>query len=250
MRRQKRLGSLIISVLCMVIGLPQAEAALSCHELFTTSTTQAWDFLLSQRLLADQKTGPLGYHNICGPTCAANVLQAALIMKMKPVHAQPLRLLDQTVRQSKLQPGGMRTDDLYHLVHKLIVENFGRTGWQIEFKLLPSTRSELADTGQAERVPRFSVSDFQSSTRSLQIAVVTRVDHQNHSRGDHAVLIKTSQENRLEFIDPNHPYRQLVGVATKTASVDGTIVPVFEMTQNPGFPYRYFVPVALLSIHF
>lgn len=243
-----RLRTKLLLILVTLVAWT-VQAAPQCHLLFETSTPhQIWQELRESKALISQFDADPNHRNLCGPTCAVNLSQALRRATGKEIHPHPRQRLQELISEFKLQPQGMRIDELHSLLESLIGQALGTRKWKFEMTLLPSTRSRKADQGLAIRSQRIQNKDLTPQKNQFLIAVVTRLDQRNQVRGDHAIILEQSDGLRQIWIDPLHPYEKLQTEFKGHATVDRAQVPLYSVLSPLDSRIKFILPVAILKI--
>jgi hypothetical protein len=215
------------------------------------SVQMAVDSLQAAKLLVQTGTIP-GYEDtLCGFICSINAVQvASLIAGRKPLR-DPQHALELFVKNrlphTKAKDGGLSNHEIIDGLKVLFSAAFKTRHPKINGKFLQGTSTDL--TSDMSDVASISKSDTFSEPDRIKILVIGNLNPDGSLNHFHATIVKYSDRDKLETIDPVAPNITLIGTNSIQERVDNGYAPRYSYSgQIKPRDFPSFVVLGVITI--
>ena len=182
----------------------------------------------------------------CGPVCAFNIFQAALLKRGNAPIKNSKDFLLHLVQKDELDSNGSSPRTIALILQKLFESE--ALAIPIELKVIRGPiRRHIGPKPPEIPVDAISVSDLAPTEKNLKIGFFKILDEKGYLVTMHASIIKSQKENKLTLIDPNLPNIDLSLTATKSRKIEGVDVPCFIFDAKLSHGIHEICPYAVLS---
>lgn len=204
----------------------------------------AWVALRQNRLLVNQRSIN-ERDNLCGQTCAVNIVQAFAVQSGVEPHGRPQDDLSFLAARFKDSTGPF---EVMGFIRELLQKRFPTIPAQIE-AIEISGMEPVEGRSNIKILKTIDIADLTPQEGELKMVAVVMFNNNGENLGQHWVNIEGIAENgQITLVDPAAPFTEITAFVQGTQEVNDSVVPMIFPTGDVYASAKTFVPIAVITL--